>query len=134
MIRRVLMEAYGKTFGVVWETLVGYGKTFSNRTSWIQLAYLLVIVAFMAGFVSAVFFPVANQGLIVYPTGGAQTIPETVIDAVVILFGGAGVYVAYLSGRQTTKPRMVNLYLGIALVLIVVSVFMGIQLSHLKGG
>lgn len=134
MIKRVLVGAYDKTFGVVWETLVGYGRSFSNRTSWIQLAYLLVIVAFMAGFVSAVFFPVPNQGLIVYPAGGAQTIAETVIDAVVILFGGAGVYVAYLSGRQTTKSRMVNLYLGIALVLIVVSVFMGIQLSHLKGG
>ena len=134
MIKRVLVQAYDRTFGAVWGKLTGYGRSFSNRTSWIQLLYVLVIVAFMAGFVSAVFFPVANQGLIVYPAGGAQTIAETVIDAVVILFGGAGVYVAYLSGRQTTKPRMINLYLGIALVLIFVSVFMGIQLSNLKGG
>jgi membrane associated rhomboid family serine protease len=133
MIKKVLVEAYDKTFGVVWKTLTGYGKSFSNRTGWIQLFYLIVIVGFMAGLVSAVFFPVPNQGLVVYPSGGAQTIAETVIDAVVILFGGAGVYVAYLSGRQTTKPRMVNLYLGIALVLIFVSVFMGMELSILKG-
>jgi uncharacterized membrane protein YsdA (DUF1294 family) len=77
---------------------------------------------------------VPNQGLIVYPASGAMTIPEMVIDAVVILFGAAGIYVAYLSGRQTTKSRMVNLYLAIALLLIVVSVFMGIQLSILKTG
>jgi amino acid transporter len=134
MIKRVLESGYNRAFGAARDILARFGKPFSNRTSWIQLLYVIVIVAFMAGFVSAVFFPVADQALIVYPAQGAQTIAETIIDAVIILFGTAGIYIAYLSGRQTTKPRMVNLYLAIALLLIVVSVFMGIQLSLLKSG
>lgn len=134
MIKRILESGYNKTVGVVRNAFAHYGQSFSSRTSWIQLLYTIVIVAFMAGFVSAVFFPVADQGLIVYPAAGAQTIAETILDAVVILFGAGGIYVVYLSGRQTTKPRMVNLYLAIALLLVVVSVFMGIQLSILKGG
>jgi len=134
MIKRVLESGYNRVFGAVRNVLARSGQSFSNGTSWIQLLYVLVVVAFMAGTISAVFFPVADQALIVYPAGGAQTIAETIIDAVIILFGAAGIYIAYLSGRQTTKPRMVNLYLAIALLLIFVSVFMGIQLSILKTG
>lgn len=133
MIKKVLESSYNKTVGALRSALAGYGQSFSSRTNWIQLLYAIVMVAFMAGFVSAVFFPVANQGLIVYPGSGAQTIPEMILDAVVILFGAGGIWVVYLSGRQTTKSRMVNLYLAIALLLVVVSVFMGIQLSNLKG-
>jgi len=87
----------------------------------------------MAGGVSAFFFPVADQSYIIYPAGGAQSISETVIDACVILLGGAGVYATYVSGRQTTKPRMVNLYLALALLLIALSVLLGIFVSDLKG-
>lgn len=134
MIKRVLESGYNRLFGSIQRTLSRYGQSASNRMSWMQVVYVLIIVAFMAGFVNAVFFPVADQGVIVYPSAGAQTIPELVIDAVIVLFGGAGIYVAYLSGRQTTKPRMVNLYLGIALILILVSIFMGIELSILKTG
>jgi hypothetical protein len=102
--------------------------------SWMQVLYVIIIVAFMGGFVNAVFFPPADQGVIVYPAAGTQTIAELIIDSVIVLFGGAGIYIAYLSGRQTTKPRMVNLYLAIALILILVSIFMGMELSILKSG
>jgi len=133
MIKSALESVYNRVVGGVRNFFTRYGQPLSSRASWVQLLYALVVVAFMAGFVSAVFFPVANQGLIVYPSTGAQTIAETVLDAVVILFGAGGIYVAYLSGRQTTKPRMVNLYLAIALLLVIVSVFMGLQLAILKG-
>ncbi len=134
MIKRALESGYSKTVGALRGAFSRYGQSVGSRTGWIQILYSLVIVAFMAGFMSAVFFPVADQALIVYPSSGAQTIAETVLDAVVILFGAGGIYVAYLSGRQTTKPRMVNLYLAVALLLVVVSVFMGIELTILKGG
>jgi hypothetical protein len=133
MIKRILESIYSRTVGALRNALSRRGRLFSSGTSWIQLLYAIVVVAFMAGFVSAVFFPVADQSAIVYPAAGAQTFAETILDAVVIVFGAGGIYVAYLSGRQTTKPRMVNLYLAIALLLVVVSVFMGIQLSILKG-
>jgi len=134
MIKRILMSGYDRTLGALWNMLNKSGQSFFTRINWIQFLYILVMIAFMAGFVNAVGFPVANQGLIVYPAQGAMTIPEMVLDAVVILFGAAGIYFAYLSGRQTTKSRMVNLYLALALLLLVVSLFMGIQLSNLKTG
>ena len=87
----------------------------------------------MAGFVNAVVFPVSNQSYIPYPNGSAQTIPEAIVDAFVIVVGAAGIYLTYLSGRQTTRSRTVNLYLGLALLLIVVSIFTGIDMALLKG-
>lgn len=106
----------------------------SSRTGVLQLLYIVALVALMGGFVNAVFFPLPNQGQIVYPGSGSQSIPEAVLDSSVILIGGAGIYVTYVSGRQTTRSRMVNLYLGIALLLIAISVFMGLYLTFLKTG
>jgi len=70
---------------------------------------------------------------IVYPSGGAQTVAEALIDSLVIAVGGAGIYMTYISGRQTTRARTVNLYLGLALLLIAVSVLTGIEIAVLKG-
>lgn len=133
MIRRVLETSYNRTIGALRNTLVRAVGPVSNRTGLVQVLYVLGLVALMGGFVNAVVFPVPNQGLIVYPGGGSQTIPEAVLDACVIMIGGAGIYITYVSGRQTTRSRMVNLYLGFALLLIAISLFMGIYLSHLKG-
>ncbi len=133
MIRRVLELSYNRTVGAVRSALAKALGPLLSRTGLVQLLYILGLVALMGGFVNAVFFPVSNQGLIVYPGGGSQTIPEAVLDVCVVLIGGAGIYITYISGRQTTRSRMVNLYLGIAILLIAISMFMGIFLSHLKG-
>lgn len=133
MIREILEKGYGRTVGAARNALARSFGSIANRGGLVQLLYVIVIVALMAGFIDAVFFPVANQAQIIQPGPGAQTIPEAVIDSFVILLGGAGIYVAYISGRQTTKSRMVNLYLAIALIFIATSIFMGIYLSILKG-
>jgi heme/copper-type cytochrome/quinol oxidase subunit 3 len=133
VIRETLERWYGKTVGAVriWlgRRLGGVG----SRVGLVQLLYVIAVVALMAGFIDAVFFPVANQAQIVQPGPGAQTIPEAVLDAFVIMIGSAGIYLAYISGRQTTRARMVNLYLGVALMLIALSIFTGTYLSILKG-
>ena len=133
MLRRNLEKGYSRTVGTARKLLAKAFGTVTSRGGLVQLLYVLVVVALMAGFIDAVFFPVANQAQIISPGPGAQTIPEAAIDASVILIGGAGIYVAYVSGRQTTKSRMVNMYLSIALLLIAVSVFTGIYLTVLKG-
>jgi predicted ABC-type sugar transport system permease subunit len=133
VIREVLEKGYGKTIGAARTVLARSLGTITSRGGLVQVLYVVVIVALMAGFIDAAFFPVPNQAQIVQPGPGAQTIPEAVIDAFIILIGGAGIYVGYISGRQTTRSRMVNLYLGIALILIATSIFMGIYLSILKG-
>jgi len=132
VIRRVLERSYNKTVGAVRNALARPLGSILSRTGLLQLLYVLGLVALMGGFVNAVFFPVPNQGQVVYPGSGSQTIPEAVLDTSVILIGGAGIYATYVSGRQTTRSRMVNLYLGIALLLIAISVFMGIYLSVIK--
>lgn len=133
MIRRILESTYKKTIGALWNFLRRTTTSAANRWGVVQLLYVLVVCGLMAGFVNAVVLPVPNQTQAVYPSDGYQTIPETFIDAMVILLGGAGIYLTYMSGRQTTKSRMVNLYLVIALLLISISMMTGIYLVNLKG-
>lgn len=133
MIREALESAYRKTVGAAKDTAVGFLSSVTRGGGLIQALYVVLLVALMAGFVDAVVFPVANQSYIPYPSGSAMTIPEAIVDAFVIIVGGAGIYLVYLSGRQTTRTRTVNLYLGLALLLIVVSVFAGIDMAILKG-
>lgn len=133
VIRETLERWYGRSVGAARNRLERSLSGVSSKTGIIQLLYVIAVVALMAGFIDAVFFPVANQAQIVEPGPGAQTVPEAVLDAFVILTGAAGIYLGYISGRQTTRSRMVNLYLGIALMLIALSIFMGTYLSILKG-
>jgi hypothetical protein len=132
MIRRLLESGYKKTIGVLWSTLWRAGTAAANRLGVAQLLYLVAAVGLMAGFVNAVVLPYSNQATPVAPPG-YETIPETFIDAMIILLGGAGIYMTYISGRQTTRSRMVNLYLGVALLLISASAAMGLYLVTIKG-
>jgi len=132
MIRRLLESGYKRTIGALWSALWRAGTAATNRLGVVQLVYLVVAVGLMAGLVNAVVLPYSNQATPVAPPG-YETIPEIFIDAMIILLGGAGIYMAYVSGRQTTRSRMVNLYLGVALLLISVSVAMGLYLITIKG-
>ena len=133
MIRQTLESAYRKTVGSLRNGALGLLGSLTRRGGVIQTVYMLALVALMAGFVTALVYRVPNQTYIPYPNGQAETIPEAVINAFIIITGGAGVYLVYLSGRQTARARTVNLYLGLALLLLVVSVFAGIDLAILKG-
>ena len=133
MIREALESAYKKTVGALKDRLVDYSSSVTKRAGLLQLIYVLFVVALAAGFINAVVFPVPNQSYIPYPGGSAETVPEAIIDSFVIIVGGAGIYLAVLSGRQTVRTRTVSLYLGLALLLIIVSLFTGIDLAILKG-
>jgi nucleoside recognition membrane protein YjiH len=133
MIRQALESAYKKSVGALKDVVVGSVSSITRRGGVIQTLYVVVLVALMAGFITALVYPVANQTYIPYPSSQAETIPEAVVDSFIIITGAAGVYLTYLSGRQTVRSRTVNLYLGLALLLLVVSVFAGIDLAILKG-
>jgi hypothetical protein len=132
MIREALQTGYNRTVGALRNRLVGLFSSVAGG-GFLQLLYVIIVVALMAGFVNAVFFPIPDQAIIVYPGGGAQTIAEAILDAFVIVVGGAGVYLTYMSGRQTTKSRTVNMYLALALLLILASLLIGINLAIQKG-
>ena len=77
------------------------------KDQWMVVLYILGIVLMTAGIVNAVIQPV-NFGYVIFPSTGAQSATETGVDALALLIGAAGIYISYLSGRQTTKGRMVN--------------------------
>jgi len=133
MLRTALESAYKRTVGAVKDTLLGWVSSLTRGGGLIEALYVIFLIALMAGFVNAVVFPVPNQSYIPYPGSSAMTIPEAIVDAFVIAIGAAGIYLVYLSGRQTTRTRTVNLYLGLALLLLVVAIFTGIDVAILKG-
>jgi hypothetical protein len=133
LIKEILESGYKKTVGAARDYLAGILTKGTRGGALLQLVYVLGLVGLMAGFISAVFSPVPNQSYIVYPSAGAQSIPEMLVDSFVILVGGAGIYLVFLSGRQTTRTRTVNLYLGLAVLLVTVSVLTGIEIAILKG-
>lgn len=133
MLREALVSAYRKTIGALKDALVGFFSSVTRGGGIVQLLYVLFIVALSAGFINAVVFPVSNQSFIPYPGAAAETIPEAIVDSFVIIVGGAGIYLTYLSGRQTARSRTVNLYLGLALVMLLTSLFIGIDMAILKG-
>jgi len=133
VIRAALESVYKRTVGAAKDALLGWVASLTRGGGLIQALYVILLVALMAGFVNAVVFPVTDQSYIPYPGTSAMTIPEAIVDAFVIIVGAAGIYLVYLSGRQTARSRTVNLYLGLALLLLVVAVFTGIDMAILKG-
>ena len=101
------------------------------KDRWMVVLYIIGIVLMTAGIVNAAIQPV-NFGYVIFPSTGAQSATETGVDALALIIGAAGIYLSYLSGRQTTKPRMVNFFLAIGLLLIAIAVYMGIYVLGSK--
>ena len=133
MLRQALETVNRKTIGALKITLTRFVSSLTRGGGLLEGVYIVALVALMAGFVNAVVFPVSSQSYIPDPSSSAMHIAEAIVDAFVIVVGAAGIYLVYQSGRQTVRSRTVNLYLGLALLLLVVAVFVGIDMAILKG-
>ena len=133
MIRGLIKSGYERTVGTLRNIFWGLFGPILRRENLLSVIYVLIMVGIMGGFVNAIIQRVPNQGALVYPGAGAQTIAEAILDSFIILLGGAGIYLVYMSGKQTTRARAVNMYLGLALLLLVVSLLAGTQFFLLKG-
>ena len=98
----------------------GISTLIRNRS--IEVVYIAGIVVMSAGIVSALTSPV-SQYYIIYPERDAQSIPETVINAMALMMGFGGLYFSYLSGRQTVKPRLVGFFLILGLLSIAGAIY-----------
>ena len=98
----------------------GISTLIKNR--WIEFLYIAGIVVMSGGVVSALASPVPST-YIIYPGRNAQSIPETVINSMALLMGFGGLYLSYLSGRQTVKPRLVGFFLTLGLLLIAGAIY-----------
>lgn len=96
--------------------------TSSIKQNWLEVVYMGGIIALAAGIVTALADPV-DQSYLIYPAATGQSIAETVINSMALAMGFAGLYIAYLSGRQTVKPRLVGFFLILGLILISVAIY-----------
>jgi hypothetical protein len=131
LIRAWVESRLGGFWNRVNKTFDKSGLASEVRERWIEVLYIFAIVVMIAGTVDAVIEPV-NFGYVIFPESGGQSATETVVDGFAVLLGAAGIYLSYLSGRQTTKSRMVNFYLIIGLLLIATSVYIGFYVLSAK--
>jgi len=107
----------------------GVSTTLKNNL--IEVVYILGIVVMSAGIVSALASPV-NQSYTIYPSQNGETISEMVIYSMAMLLGFGGLYLSYLSGRQTVKPRMVPFFLILGLILIGIAIYIEMYVFFAK--
>ncbi|MGD0477222.1 MAG: hypothetical protein ABSB29_03520 [Nitrososphaerales archaeon] len=132
MIRELIKSGYGRTIGTLKGIFWGLFGPILRRGNLLSVLYVLTMVGLMGGFINALTFQLPNQGVLVYPGAGAQTIPEAILDSFVVALGGAGIYLTYVSGKQTTRARAVSMYLALALLLLAISLLAGTRLLQLK--
>ena len=99
------------------------GITNSVKNNWIEFIYIATIIVMSAGIVDALAAPVP-QSYLIYPGATGQTIAETVINSMALAMGFTGLYISYLSGRQTVKPRLVSFFLIVGLLLIAGAIYL----------
>lgn len=101
----------------------------------LPVLYLAAIVALSAGLENAILegSNPSFAGISILPTAGAQTWNETFINILVIILGSMGLYVMYLTGRQTVRQRSSGAYLFLGLIVVLVALTLGLFLLAAKG-
>jgi len=107
------------------------GFSTAVKNNWIELIYVVGIIALSAGIVSALVSP-TPESYIIYPGRSGQSISETVLYAMAMVLGFGGLYFSYLSGRQTVKPRLVGFFLVLGLILIGVAIYLEMYVYFAK--
>ena len=92
------------------------------KNNFIEVLYIVGIVVLGAGVVSALASPVPESYMI-YPSTTGETVSEMVIYSMAMLLGFGGLYISYLSGRQTVKPRLVPFFLTLGLIMIAIAIY-----------
>jgi hypothetical protein len=107
----------------------GVSNTVKNNL--IEVVYIAGIVVMSAGVVSALASPV-NQSYIIYPATNGETISEMVIYSMAMLLGFGGLYLSYLSGRQTIKARLVPFFLTLGLIMMGIAIYIEMYVFFTK--
>jgi hypothetical protein len=107
------------------------GVSATVKNNLIEVLYIAGIVVMSAGIVSALASPV-NQSYIIYPATNGETISEMAIYSMAMLLGFGGLYISYLSGRQTVKARLVPFFLTLGLIMIGIAIYIEIYVFIAK--
>lgn len=107
------------------------GVSAAIRNNWVETIYIIGIVVLSAGLVSALAAPVPET-YIIYPSTGGETVSEMAIYSMAMLLGFGGLYLSYLSGRQTVKPRLVNFFLTVGVILVGIAIYIEMYVFFAK--
>jgi len=107
------------------------GVSTQIENNWIEVVYVAGIIIMSAGIVSALASP-TDQSYIIYPSRSGQSIAETVIYMMAMVLGFGGLYISYLSGRQTVKPRLVGFFLTLGLIMIAAAIYIEMYVYFAK--
>jgi len=101
------------------------------KNNLIEVVYIAGIIVMSAGIVSALASPV-NQSYMIYPSTNGETISEMVIYSMAMLLGFGGLYLSYLSGRQTVKARLVPFFLTLGVIMIGIAIYIEMYVFFTK--
>jgi hypothetical protein len=107
------------------------GVSTQIENNWIEVVYVAGIIIMSAGIVSALASP-TDQSYIIYPSRSGQSIAETIIYMMAMVLGFGGLYLSYLSGRQTIKPRLVGFFLTLGLIMIAAAIYIEMYVYFAK--
>lgn len=107
------------------------GVSTALKNNLIEVLYIAGIVVMSAGIVSALASPV-NQSYMIYPATNGETISEMAIYSMAMLLGFGGLYLSYLSGRQTTRARLVPFFLILGLIMIGIAIYIEMYVFFAK--
>lgn len=101
----------------------------------LEILYLLALLAFSAGIVNTILEGMRPEfaGAVILHNRAAQTMSEAMINIFTIALGTAGVYLVYMSGRQTVRHRVANLYMLLGFVTILLTLLIGLYIVDIKG-
>ncbi len=105
------------------------------RRRGLEIAYLMAIFILSAGIFNTLLEgskPEFSQRIIL-PFRQAQNFTEFLINMFTILVGTGGVYLIYLSGRQTFRYRLATLYMVLGFTAVIIAVIVGILILQTKG-
>ncbi len=101
----------------------------------LEIVYLMAIFILSAGIFNTLLEgskPGFSQRIIL-PFRQAQNFTEFLINMFTILVGTGGVYLIYLSGRQSFRYRLATLYMVLGFAAVIIAVIVGILILQTKG-
>lgn len=105
------------------------------RQRGLEIAYLLALFTLSAGIFNTLLegSRYEGSGQIILRFRAAQTFTEFLINFFTLLVGTGGVYLIYLSGRQTFRHRLTTLYMLLGFAGLLIAVAVGVLTLQTKG-
>lgn len=102
----------------------------------LEIVYMIVFFTFAAGVVNGLLEGTDErvQSFVIYPGRGIQTPPETFMYFFAMILGTLGVYLLYMSGRQTVRKRISDFYIMLGFTVLLIAFTLTLYIFDIKSG